>query len=56
MKTYIKTTLAVLFSGMFLFSSCDSQLDQTNPNKATEDTFWKDEADLYLELTSSYTP
>lgn len=56
MKTYIKTTLAVLFSGMFLFSSCDSQLDQTNPNKATEDTFWKDEADFNLALTSCYTP
>lgn len=56
MKTYIKTTLAVLFSGMFLFSSCDSQLDQTNPNKATEDTFWKNEADYNLALTSCYTP
>ena len=56
MKTYIKTTLAVLFSGMFLFSSCDSQLDQTNPNKATEDTFWKAEADFNLALTSCYTP
>ena len=56
MKTYIKATLAVLFSGMFLFSSCDSQLEQTNPNNATEDTFWKNEADFNLALTSCYTP
>lgn len=56
MKTYIKATLTVLFSGMFLFSSCDSQLEQTNPNNATEDTFWKNEADFNLALTSCYTP
>lgn len=56
MKTYIKTTLTVLFSGLLLFPSCDSQLEQTNPNKATEDTFWKNEADFNLALTSCYTP
>lgn len=39
-----------------LLSSCDAQLDQTNPNKTTEATFWKDEADFELALTSSYTP
>lgn len=37
-------------------SSCDSQLEQVNPNKATEDTFWKTEADFELALTSCYTP
>ena len=41
MKTYIKTTLTILMSGM-LFSSCEDQLNQANPNQATEDTFWKD--------------
>lgn len=56
MKTYIKTILAVLFTGLFLFPSCDDQLEQTNPNKATEETFWKDEADFNLALTSCYTP
>lgn len=40
MKTYIKTTLTILISGM-LFSSCEDQLNQANPNQATEDTFGK---------------
>lgn len=56
MKTYMRTILAVLFAGLLLFPSCDSQLEQTNPNKATDDTFWKDEADFNLALTSCYTP
>ena len=47
MKTYIKTTLTILISGM-LFSSCEDQLNQANPNQATEDTFWKDETDFNL--------
>ena len=51
MKTYIKTTLTILISGM-LFSSCEDQLNQANPNQATEDTFWKDETDFNLALTS----
>lgn len=55
MKTYIKTTLTILISGM-LFSSCEDQLNQANPNQATEDTFWKDETDFNLALTSCYTP
>lgn len=50
MKTYIKTTLTILISGM-LFSSCEDQLNQANPNQATEDTFWKDETDFNLALT-----
>lgn len=37
-------------------TSCDAQLDQVNPNKETEDTFWQDEADFELALTSIYTP
>lgn len=55
MKTYIKTAFAILASGLFFFS-CEDQLDQTNPNKATEATFWKNEADFNLALTSCYTP
>lgn len=55
MKTYIKATLVLLVSGM-LFSSCEDQLNQANPNKATEDTFWKNETDFNLALTSCYTP
>ena len=45
MKTYIKTTLTILISGM-LFSSCEDQLNQANLNQATEDTFWKDETEF----------
>ncbi|RHR60718.1 RagB/SusD family nutrient uptake outer membrane protein [Parabacteroides sp. AF17-28] len=39
-----------------LCTSCDAQLEQINPNKATEDTFWQNEADFELALTSCYTP
>ena len=39
-----------------LCTSCDAQLEQMNPNKATEDTFWQTEADFELALTSCYTP
>ena len=35
-----------------LCTSCDAQLEQMNPNKATEDTFWQTEADFELALTS----
>ena len=28
-------------SATCLLTSCDSQLDLVNPNKETEDTFWK---------------
>lgn len=54
MKTYYKTVL-LAFASAFLFS-CESQLDQVNPNKATEDTFWQTEKDFNLALTSCYTP
>ena len=39
-----------------LCMSCDTQLDQVNPNKETEETFWQDEEDFELALTSIYTP
>ena len=50
MKTYIKTTLTILISGM-LFSSCEDQLNQANPNQATEDTFWKALIPQHYSLT-----
>ena len=49
-KTYI---IGGLIGSMCLaYTSCDSKLDQVNPNQATEATFWKDEADFELALTS----
>ena len=45
-----------LFASAFLQVSCDSQLEQVNPNYATEDTFWQNEDDFELALTSCYTP
>lgn len=55
MKTYIKITILLLIT-LGLLSSCENLLEQTDPNKATEDTFWKDETDFNLALTSCYTP
>lgn len=54
-KIYALITCAVFVSGM-VFTSCESQLDQVNPNKSTEETFWKNEKDFELALTSCYTP
>lgn len=48
--------LCLLFATGFSLSSCEDQLNQVNPNKATEDTFWKNEKDFELALTSCYTP
>ena len=33
-----------------LCTSCDAQLEQMNPNKATEDTFWQTEADFEIQM------
>lgn len=55
MKTAIRTAFALVVSGLML-TSCEDQLNQTNPNRATEETFWKTEADFNLALTSCYTP
>lgn len=54
-RIYLYLT-SCLVSAASLFVSCDSQLNQVNPNQATEDTFWKNEADFELALTSCYTP
>lgn len=42
--------------GIALLSSCDAQLDQVNPNAATEETFWQNESDFEKALVSCYTP
>lgn len=55
MRLSIKAILAIFLSGFF-FISCEDQLDQVNPNKATDATFWKNEKDFNLALTSCYTP
>lgn len=54
-RIYIYITTGILLV-LGLCISCDAQLEQTNPNRATEDTFWQNEADFELALTSCYTP
>ena len=54
-KLYTLITCTLLSAGL-TFTSCEDQLDQVNPNKQTEDTFWRNEADFELALTSCYTP
>ncbi|MCH3981526.1 MAG: RagB/SusD family nutrient uptake outer membrane protein [Prevotella sp.] len=39
-----------------LSTACSDQLDQVNPNAATEATFWKNESDFTSALTACYTP
>lgn len=56
MRHINKYILLLAISSCFSFMSCDSQLDQVNPNRASEGTFWKNEADFELALTSCYTP
>lgn len=53
--------LNIILSGAFLSlglicTSCEDQLNQVNPNQATEDTFWTSEEDFEKALTSCYTP
>lgn len=54
MKTYPIIIVALLAS--LLLSSCEGELDQVNPNQATEATFWQTEDHFNLALTSCYTP
>lgn len=37
-------------------TSCDDQLDQVNPNQATESTFWNSEEDFTKAMNSCYSP
>ena len=55
MKTYIKIACQLLLVG-FLVASCEDLLNQSDPNKATDDTFWQNENDFNEALTSCYTP
>ena len=48
--------LYIALSCVFLWTSCDAQLDQINPNAATEETFWQNEEDFEKALVSCYTP
>ena len=56
MKKIQIITLCSLLAFGPLAVSCTGDLDQVNPNKATESTFWKNEKDFELALTSCYTP
>lgn len=42
--------------GLFIFTACDSYLDQVNPNKITSDTFFQTESDFEQALAATYTP
>lgn len=56
MKNIYRLMCGALLSVGLLTTSCEDQLDQVNPNKATEATFWQSEEDFELALTSCYTP
>lgn len=55
MKAKYKISLMAL-TAILSFSSCESQLDQINPNKKTEAVFWQTEDDFNQALISCYTP
>lgn len=38
------------------FSGCEKMLDLTNPNQASDNTFWKTQADFQEAIVSCYTP
>lgn len=48
--------IIILSISLLLLSGCESMLDMTNPNKVTNETFWKTENDFKEALTSCYTP
>ena len=41
---------------LFVFSGCESYLDQVNPNKITTETFFETESDFLQALAATYTP
>jgi len=53
MNTYKYITCAF---AAFMLSGCEGQLDITNPNQPTDNTFWKTETDFKKAITSCYTP
>ena len=54
-RNIIGLALFIAVLSCFCFS-CNKQLEQVNPNKATESSFWKNESDFNLAMTSCYTP
>lgn len=54
----MKINYTIIWVCLFILSlaSCTNKLELTNPNNATEDTFWKTENDFNRALTSCYTP
>ncbi len=49
-----KTYIVICFT--FLLGSCEKNLNLSNPNSVTSDTFWETEDDFSLAITSCYTP
>lgn len=45
----------ILFILIISFISCDSDLDITNPNELTNESFWQNEADAIKGINSSYS-
>ncbi|MDX9881194.1 MAG: RagB/SusD family nutrient uptake outer membrane protein [Prolixibacteraceae bacterium] len=52
----MKIKIALVIVGLFIFSACDSYLEQVNPNRITTDTFFKTESDFLQALAATYTP
>lgn len=52
----MKNRYLILILIAVLFTNCESQLDQLNPNKITSDTFFKTEEDFLQALAAAYTP
>jgi hypothetical protein len=53
MKKYIYTFVAIILLG--LIQSCESYLEESNPNELSTDTYWKNLDDSESNLTSVYS-
>ena len=49
----MKITQLSVFDCSLIFSSC-VELEQVNPNTASEASFWKTESDLYQGVIATY--
>ncbi|MEO9894149.1 RagB/SusD family nutrient uptake outer membrane protein [Aurantibacter sp.] len=56
MKNNIKIYLALVIVGLFSFNSCSNELDITNPNSPTPESFWQNEEHAEGGLTAVYAP
>jgi hypothetical protein len=52
----MKIKIILPFLVLFIFSGCESYLDQVNPNKITTETFFQTESDFTQALAATYTP